>query len=114
MLGTKERAPRRHTPGRSHLSGRRSGRLNDVGRLWTLLALNDLELDAIAFSQRLESGPLDCAEVDKHVGAAITRNETKAFRVVEPLHYAVDACHETFPRPELGLTVTRILWATQT
>jgi hypothetical protein len=79
-------------PGRSLVfSGKRSGRLHDIGCLWTLLTLNDLELDSIALSQRLESGPLDCAEVDKHVGAAVARNEAKAFRVVEPLHYAIDA-----------------------
>ena len=72
-------------------SGVGSGRLHDIGRLRALLALDDLELNPIALSQRLESRTLDRAEVDKHIGAAVARNEPKAFRVVEPLHYAVDA-----------------------
>src|SRR5687767_5652344 len=84
--------PRRYRRGGSVCCvGSGSGRLHDIGRLWALLALDDLEFNPIALSQRLESRTLDRAEVDKHIGAAVARNEPKAFRVVEPLHYAVDA-----------------------
>ena len=79
----------------------RSDLLN-VGGLRTLLSLNDFELDLIAFGERLEAVAGDGAEVDENIGSTLTRDETEAFRVVEPLHGAGDACHGTLPFPLWG------------
>ena len=59
-------------------------RLDFVG-LQALLALHDLERDALAFLQRLEAAALDRAEVHEQVGAGLRRDEAKALGVVEPL-----------------------------
>src|SRR5438045_95980 len=72
---------------------KRSASLGDISGLRSLLPLDDLELDLVALGQRLESVSLDGAEVHEDVGAALTRDETEALRVVEPLHCSVDACH---------------------
>src|SRR5689334_24130442 len=68
----------------------------DVGRLWTFLPLDNLELDAIAFRERLEAAALDGAEVDKDIRSPFTRDEPVAFGVVEPLHRTLETCHEPY------------------
>src|SRR5581483_5095942 len=82
-------------------------RLDDVCGLRTLLTLYDFELHAVAFGQGLEPVALDRAEVDEDVRTSLTGDEPKSLRVVEPLHSAVETCHETLPLlPLPGLTVT--------
>ena len=50
----------------------RSTCLGDVGGLRSLLALNYLEFDLIALSERLETRSTDCAEMDKDVRASLS------------------------------------------
>jgi hypothetical protein len=64
--------------------------------LWALLALNDLELNAIAFGQGLEAVPLDGAEVNEDVWPPLVGDEAVALRVVEPLHGAGKSSHCTY------------------
>src|ERR1043166_8734386 len=77
---------------------RESGRLRHVRRLRSFLALHDFELDAIAFGQGLEAGPLNRAEMHEHIRSALPRNKTVPLRVVEPLHGASETSHCDVPR----------------
>ncbi len=53
---------------------------------WAFLALDDIELNLLAFAQRLEATALDRGVVDKTVLAAVlARDESEALAVVEPL-----------------------------
>src|SRR5439155_21566798 len=61
----------------------------DVRRLQALLALHDLELDALAFSQRLVPVNRDRGEVDEHVLPLLALDEAIALLVREPLHGAL-------------------------
>src|SRR5215470_16491521 len=70
--------------------------LLDVSGLRPLLPLNDLELDLVPFSERLEARAVDRAEVHEHIGTTLARDEAEALRVVEPLHGAGDASHDAF------------------
>lgn len=70
--------------------------LRDVSRLRTLLPLDNLELDVIAFGERLEAASLNGAEVDKDIGPSLSRDEAVAFGVVEPLHRTLESCHEPY------------------
>src|SRR5437764_7048002 len=68
--------------------------LDDVLRRRALLALDDVELNALAFGQRLESVRLDRGVVNEAVLLAVLGgDETESLRVVEPLHDTGDACH---------------------
>src|SRR5438874_927227 len=59
-----------------------------------LLALDDVELNALALGQRLESVRLDRGVVNEAVLLAVLGgDETESLRVVEPLHDTGDACH---------------------
>src|SRR5215207_8658544 len=82
-----------------------SGTLADVCSLRPLLTLDDLELHLVPLRERFEPRACDCAEVDEYVRTAFSRDEAKSFCVVEPLHGAVDACHNSFLSPNGGLTV---------
>src|SRR5688572_1644699 len=54
-----------------------------------LLPFDDVELNGVPFSERLEALPLDRAEVHETVLLAVVRgDEPKPLRVVEPLHLA--------------------------
>src|SRR5688572_24391080 len=54
-----------------------------------LLPLDDVELNGVTLSERLEAFPLDRAEVHETVLLAVVRgDETEPLRVVEPLHLA--------------------------
>src|SRR5260370_20113525 len=68
--------------------------LDDVLSRWALLTLYDVELDPLAFGERLEALCLDRGVVHEAVLLAIlTRDETETLRVVEPLHDPSDTCH---------------------
>ena len=58
--------------------------LHRVG-LQALLALDDGEADPLAFLQALETLHLDGAEVDEHVLAIFTADESESLGIVEPL-----------------------------
>lgn len=61
--------------------------LCDVGRLWSLGPLRDLELDLVAFCKAFEALRPDRAEVDEHIRPPIClADESEPLRVVEPLH----------------------------
>src|SRR5204863_345452 len=66
----------------------------DVLRGGALLALNHLELHALAFGERLEALRLNGAVMHEAVLAAILgRDEAEALGVIEPLHGTGDTCH---------------------
>ena len=71
-------------------------RLRDVSGLGTLLPLDNLELDVIAFGKRLEATSLNGAEVDKDIRPTLSRDEAVAFGVIEPLHRTLETCHEPY------------------
>src|SRR5947208_16088404 len=88
---------RRRPSGRRRASCYRSCarlELHDILRRRTLLSLHDVELDPLALGERLEPLCLDRGVVHEAVLLAVLgRDETKALRVVEPLHDAGNACH---------------------
>src|SRR5215216_1013285 len=56
---------------------------------WAFLALNDVELDALALGQRLVAVALDRRMMNEAILLAILRrDESKTLRVVEPLYCA--------------------------
>lgn len=60
---------------------------NDVARLRTFGALLNLEADARAFRQGLETGALKGTEMDEYVRAAVVLgDETKTFGLVKPFY----------------------------
>jgi len=62
----------------------------DVGRAWSLLAVDHLILDLLVLLQLLEAVSLDGAEVDEDVlGAIIGRDEAEPFGLVEPFDGSV-------------------------
>src|SRR5690349_18598549 len=68
----------------------------DLLGLRALLALRDLELDALVLLQRPVTGGLDGGEVHEHVGAApVLADESEALVSVEPLHGSL--CHRCLP-----------------
>ena len=89
------RSPKRRTPrqaGRSSFSTvvqkqNTELRLGDVGGLRTLLSLDNLELDAIAFRERLEAASLNGAEVDKDIRPSLARD--KAVALASLNHFTV-------------------------
>jgi hypothetical protein len=66
-------------------------------RLRALLSLDDVELDFVAFLQRLVSVHLDCGVMDKHVGPVIASNKSVALSVVEPLDLSSVLSHRLLP-----------------
>ena len=63
----------------------RSGRFLDVRCLFALRSLDNLKADLLAFLERLETIHLYRREMSKQILAAfIGRDESVAFRVVEP------------------------------
>src|SRR6185436_11488362 len=67
--------------------------LGHVGGLRSFLALHDLELHAIAFSERLEATALNRAVMHEHIRTSLAGDESESFGVVEPLHRAGNARH---------------------
>ena len=68
--------------------------------LWTLLPLNDVELDLVPLFQTLVSINLDGAVVDEDVGSVISSDESVAFGVVKPFDFAFVLRHEPCPSLE--------------
>ncbi len=66
---------------------RQSGlrRDRDVRGLQSLRTFDHIELHLRAFLQRAEAAGLNRAEADEHILAPVSRDEAKAFRIVEPL-----------------------------
>src|SRR5690348_6749599 len=95
VTGRKSKGPRGAGPSSCRYRAG-SGGLGHVCGLWALLALNDLELDAVAFLEGLEPTALDGAVVDEYIRATLMRDEAVALRVVEPLHGPSDACHVAY------------------
>src|SRR2546430_8340529 len=63
--------------------------LGDVLGRRALLALHDVELDALAFSQRLEPAAIDGGVVNEAILLSVLGgDEAKALGVVEPLYFA--------------------------
>lgn len=62
--------------------------LDDVRSLEALGALCDLELNSLAFDERLESVAPDRGEVDEYILATFLLDEAKALAVVKPLNGA--------------------------
>lgn len=62
--------------------------LPDVGCLWSLLTLHNLELHFIAFLKALVALGLYGAEMDEHIGTVLLADESKALPIVEPLNCA--------------------------
>src|ERR1700709_1020353 len=65
-----------------------SGDLRDVRGGGALVALHDVELDAIALGEALETRAIDCRMVHEAILAAVLRrNESETLAVVEPLYF---------------------------
>jgi hypothetical protein len=68
--------------------------LDDVLSRRALLALDDVELDALAFGEGLEALRLNCGMMYEAVLLAVFwRDKTEPLRVIEPLHDTGGACH---------------------
>ena len=66
-----------------------SAELGDVLSRWAFLALHDVELNALAFSQRLEAVALNGGVMNEAILLSVLWcDEAKAFGVVEPLYFA--------------------------
>jgi hypothetical protein len=74
-----------------------------VGCLGALGRVDNVELDLLAFSQRLKAAVLNVAEMNEHVAAFFTGNEAKAFGIIEPL-YATCLHDELPPSCEIEAT----------
>jgi len=61
--------------------------------LWTLGALNDVELYFVTFLEALVSLALNRAVMNENVGSTIATQEAVAFSVVKPLYCALVLCH---------------------
>jgi hypothetical protein len=64
-----------------------------VAGLRTLLALDDLELDVVAFLQALVTLRRDSAVVDEDIWTVIAADEPEPLGVIEPFHFAFNARH---------------------
>src|SRR5690554_4154098 len=79
--------PQRDGPSNDRMVVWRLADARYVLRRRTLLALHDVELDALALGERLEAATLNRAVVDEAVlRAVLRRNEAEALLVIEPLH----------------------------
>ena len=66
--------------------------LNDVLGLEALVALGDVELDAVTLVQRFVTVHLNRRVVHKYVLATVLGDETKTLFVLEPLHSTLSHC----------------------
>jgi hypothetical protein len=62
--------------------------------LWAFGALNNVELDLIAFFKALIPLALDGAVMNEDIGAIIAAEESVPFCVVEPLHCSLVLCQD--------------------
>jgi hypothetical protein len=107
----RERAPRRgcrNAKGepRRGLARFRPGFLYDLSdlieasdgiSLGSFLALNDVELDVVAFFEALISVKLNCRVVDEDIGAVFAPDESVAFCVIKPFDLAFISSHVPYP-----------------
>src|SRR5215211_5810586 len=82
-------------------------RLGDVSGLRALRTIDDLEFDRLALLERPETVSLDRREVDEHIAAAVTFDETVTLGVVEPLDLACDT-HRTCPALQFAALPRRL------
>jgi len=66
-------------------------------RLRSLLALYDIELDLIAFLQRLVSVQLYRGVVNEYIWPVFASDESVALGVVKPLHFPFVLSHKFLP-----------------
>jgi len=57
-----------------------------VFSLWSAVALNNVELNALAFVKRFEAVAYDCAEMYEYVISAFNFDESEAFLCVKPFN----------------------------
>ncbi len=74
-----------------------SGELGYVGCLRPFLALDDLELNLVAFLQTFIAVAGDRAVMDEYIRSFVAAQEPVSLRVVEPLHRAFQSFHVRFP-----------------
>src|SRR5947208_12825399 len=79
-------------------------RFTHVRGLKSLRSTDDIELEPLAFGQRLEALALDRGVVNEHVLATLLLDETKTLRFVDPLHRSV--CHLQTPSTRWGIAPT--------
>jgi hypothetical protein len=72
--------------------------LYNVARFGALGRVDNVELDLLAFSQRLKAAVLYVAEMDEHIAAIFAGNEAKSFGVIEPLYRT--CFHDKLPPSE--------------
>jgi hypothetical protein len=60
--------------------------LYNVGCFGAFGRVDNVELNLLAFSQRLKAAVLNVAEMNEHIAAFFTGNESKAFGIIEPLY----------------------------
>jgi hypothetical protein len=77
--------------------------LYNVGCFGALGRVDNVELNLLAFSQRLKAAVLNVAEMNEHIAAFFTGNESKAFGIIEPL-YATCLHDELPPSCEIEAT----------
>jgi hypothetical protein len=65
--------------------------------LGTLLALNNVELDFIAFFERFVPVQLDCRVMDKYIWPVFASDESVALGVVKPLDLPFVLSHRLLP-----------------
>ena len=64
-----------------------------VGRLRTLLALDDLKFHVIAFRQALVAFAGDAGIMNKYIGPVVASDETVPLGIVKPLHFTFNSSH---------------------
>jgi len=76
-------------------------------RLRALLALNNVELDFVAFFERFVSVQLDCRVVDEYIWPVFASDESVALGVVKPLNLSFVLSHSFLPSFSLCAFVDR-------
>jgi len=70
---------------------------NNRIRLGPLLALNDIELDLVAFLERFVSIQLNCGVVNEYIRPVFASDESVALGVIEPLDLSFVLSHRFLP-----------------
>jgi hypothetical protein len=60
--------------------------LYNVGCFRAFRRVDNVELNLLAFGQRLKAAVLNVAEMNEHVAAFFTGNESKAFGIIKPFY----------------------------
>jgi hypothetical protein len=66
-------------------------------RLWAFLALDDIELDLVAFLERFVPVQLNCGIVNEYIRPVFASDESVALGVVEPLNLSLVLSHRFLP-----------------